>query len=117
AIFAAVGLGRPYRALAAAPPANDAIGGATVVGALPFHDMIDTTGATTDVQDEQAVAGPCFFSPTSASVWYRYTATAADSALFVDASASDYPVGVVITTRSPGSLAALICGGVSAGGA
>ena len=37
-------------------PANDKIGHAAVVSALPFHATLDTTGATTDAVDTQANA-------------------------------------------------------------
>jgi hypothetical protein len=48
----------------AAPPANDRIGSATRVSALPFRSVTDTRQATGSRSDGECVGG--------ASVWYRF---------------------------------------------
>jgi hypothetical protein len=101
-------------AAASAPPSNDTITGATVVPSLPFSNTVDTTGATTGPADAQANASNpnCTnpFGPTlNKSVWYKFTA-ATNGALGVDASASNYTVGVGIATGTPGALNVLTCG-------
>ena len=52
----------------AAPPANDAIASATVINpmALPYHDSLDNTQATTDAR---LMPTPC--GDVQNSVWYR----------------------------------------------
>ena len=90
-------------------PANDKIGHAAAVSALPFNDTLDTTGATTDAVDTQANAS-CGAPATGNSVWYKFTAGPNDKNIFVDASASDYFAGVLVATGTPGSLTTVSCG-------
>jgi hypothetical protein len=90
-------------------PKNDNPGKATAITALPFSDALDTTGATTGKVDTQANA-TCGAPATGNSVWYTFTATASDPAIFVDASFSDYNVGVLIATGTPGALTTVACG-------
>ena len=90
-------------------PANDRIGHAAVVSALPFHAKQDTTGATTDAVDTQANAS-CGAPSTANSVWYKFTAGPNDRNIFVDAFASDYPAGVLIATGTRGALTPVSCG-------
>lgn len=99
-------------ATATAAPSNDTIGGATLVTSLPFNAGIDTTGATTDAQDAQVNAS-CGAPATNASVWYRYTAVAGDSGIVVDGSTSDYTVGIIVATGTPGALTNVGCGPLS----
>ena len=40
----------------AAAPTNDTYAGRTVVSGLPFSDQVDTTGATTDADDDAIAA-------------------------------------------------------------
>lgn len=101
-------------AAASAPPSNDTITGARVVPSLPFSNTVDTTGATTGPADAQlnasnpACTNP--FSPTlNKTVWYKFTAGSAGG-LGVDASASNYTVGVGIATGTPGALTVVACG-------
>jgi hypothetical protein len=108
------GIGTAGTAAAATAPSNDAITGATVVPSLPFSHTVDTTGATSGPADAQlnasnpACTNP--FGPTlNKSVWYKFTA-GTTGALGVDASASNYAVGVVIASGTPGALTALTCG-------
>jgi hypothetical protein len=101
-------------AAASTPPSNDTFPGATVVPSLPFSDTVDTTGATSGPADAQLNASNpnCTnpFSPAlNKTVWYKFTA-ATKGALGVNASASNYQVGVIIATGTPGALTALTCG-------
>ena len=100
-------------AAAAVAPANDIITNATVVSSLPFHRTVDTTGAD-DRSDAQAHASnpECRnpFAPTlNKTVWYKFTA-GTQGRFAVDATASDYDVGILIATGPPGALTVLTCG-------
>ena len=90
------------------PPANDLIGGATVVPALPFTDTLDTTGATTDATDVQANS-LCGAPATNNSVWYKFTVGAGDTVLSVDTTGSTFSSGVLIATGTPGALKTIAC--------
>jgi hypothetical protein len=92
----------------AAPPSNDTFGGAVVIGALPFDDMVDTTEATTDA-DDAAWNASCGAPATDASVWYSFT-SASDIGVLVDTAGTDYTAGIAIVTGSPGSFATVACG-------
>ena len=96
----------------AAAPGNDAYGGRIAVGALPYSNSQDTTEATTDADDAEANAA-CGAPVTDASVWYEL-ASAADGAILVDVSASDYSAGVIVVSGSPGSFVVEACGPGSA---
>ncbi len=95
-------------AVAAAAPGNDTIGGATAIGALPFDAVQDTTGATSDSTDIDANAR-CGAPALDASVWYSITADS-DQGVVVDATASDYSVGVIVVSGEPGSFVLENCG-------
>jgi len=90
-------------------PANDKIGHAVAVSALPFSATLDTTGATTDAVDAQANAS-CGAPATNNSVWYTFTGGQNHHNIFVDASKSDYSAGVIIATGTPGALMTVSCG-------
>ena len=90
-------------------PANDTIGHAAAVSALPFSATLDTTGATTDAVDTQANAS-CGAPATGNSVWYKFTAGPNDKNIFVDTSTSNYFTGALIATGTPGSLTTVSCG-------
>jgi hypothetical protein len=102
--IASLGLAAPV--LAAAPTA-DLYTGRTVVGAIPFTESVDTTGATTDGDDAEAAA-QCGAPPTDASVWYEYTATS-DAGVIVDTNSSTYSTGVIVATGSPGTFSLVTC--------
>ena len=93
---------------AAAPPANDDIGSPTVVGALPFSDSLETTGATTGPTDP----GYCFapeLGPDPASVWYAYTA-AASGPLLATTFGTDYDTTLYVgTPDGSGGITVLGC--------
>ena len=90
-------------------PSNDLRANATVATSLPFSQVLDTTGATSDADDAVAQAR-CPFSPGfffGNSVWYSYTATA-DTSLVVDTNGTDYPVFAIIFA-GPVENSALTC--------
>jgi hypothetical protein len=98
----------------AAPPSNDAIGGATVVSALPYTATLDTSQATTDATDAQANQ-ECGAPATNNSVWFKYTAGPTDTRVAADTTGSTYSTGVLIATGTPGALVLEGCGPVSSG--
>jgi hypothetical protein len=79
----------------AAAPGNDTQAGATLIGALPFADTVDTSEATTDAQDA-ALNADCGAPVTNGSVWYSYTAPAGVDGIVVDVSASNFSAGALI---------------------
>ena len=87
-------------------PANDTISGATPV-TLGFSEVLDTTDATTDAQDDQ-LNETCGAPATDASVWYVLEGTG--TGVVVDVSSSDYSAGVLVGEGSPGSLETVVCG-------
>jgi hypothetical protein len=92
----------------AAAPTNDTYAGATVIGALPYAETLDTTEATTDADDIELNTN-CGAPATDASVWYSLT-PAADTTVIVDVSSSNYPAGVLVGVGSPGSFSIVTCG-------
>ncbi|MDQ1434640.1 MAG: hypothetical protein QOF59_1456 [Actinomycetota bacterium] len=111
-VFADVGPGGTLHLSIHGPapvPANDKIGHAAVVSALPYRATLDTTAATTDAVDTQANAS-CGAPATGNSVWYKFTAGPNDRNIFVDASASDYGAGVLVAKGTPGALTTVSCG-------
>jgi hypothetical protein len=66
-VLAGIAVGAP---VAAAPPPNDTAAGATPITALPFFDAVDTSEATTDQAELDAIA-PCLGVPAvERAVWY-----------------------------------------------
>jgi hypothetical protein len=102
-------LALPGSAWAQAPP-NDTFEQATVIPSLPFSQVLNTTQATIDSTDAEALAACDLPFPVSiaASVWYEYTPPA-DQSLFISTSGSSYSTGVGVLTGSPGSLSAVTC--------
>jgi hypothetical protein len=92
---------------AAAPPSNDTFAGATPA-VLGFTEQLDTSEATTDVDDAQLNA-TCAIPATDASVWYAFTIPA-DTDVVVDASQSSYSVGLLVATGTQGNLVTFSCG-------
>ena len=108
AAILAAGMATP---VLAAAPGNDAYAGRFVIGSIPFAQSIETTEATSDADDAEAMAA-CGAPAIEASVWYEVTA-ASDRPLVADVSASTYPAGLIVATGSPGSLAVVACGPLS----
>ena len=96
-------------AWAQAPP-NDTFGQATQITSLPFAQTLDTSEATTDPTDIEAVAACNLPVPVvpAATVWYQYTPSA-DQGLLISTDGSSYGTGVAVLTGSPGSLSAVTC--------
>ena len=88
----------------AAPPANDDVGAATVVGALPFSDTVDTSEATTAPGDLD-----CSGLEDTHTVWY--TITPQTDVVLGLRTTPQFPehVHTSIATGSPGSLSFLQC--------
>ena len=106
ALIAMSSLGLATPVLGAAP-SNDVYDNRVVVGTLPFNDVIDTTEATTDAFDTEAL-GECQPPAVDASVWYELTPEA-DGPVVIDASASSYAVGILVVIGSPGGFQIIAC--------
>lgn len=92
----------------AAPPVNDDVAGATVLGPAPFHLEQDTTEATTSAE-EAALNEFCGAPAFEQGVWFTGTA-AADAVVVVDVTASDYSAGILVLGGEPGNFFPLTCG-------
>lgn len=93
---------------AAAPPANDDIGGALPL-TVPDTVSQDTTEATTSQLEADLNATFCGAPTLEHGVWF--TATATDSTVVgIDVTASDYSAGILVAQGSPGALEPLLCG-------
>jgi hypothetical protein len=102
------GLVLPTAATAnAAPPTNDDITGATVIGGVPFHLEQDTTEATTS-PEETAWNDYCGAPVFEHGVWFTATA-ATDASLVADVTASDYSAGIVVLAGAPVNPVPLQC--------
>jgi hypothetical protein len=92
-----------------AAPANDEQDGAAVVGALPYTDARDTTGATSVPTDPGYCLAP-EFGPDPATVWYRYTALTSGP-LLATTFGSDYDTTLYVgTPGTGGAIDVLDCG-------
>jgi hypothetical protein len=92
----------------AAAPGNDTYPARELIGSLPFTASLDTSEATADALDAEA-AGDCGAPATDASVWYELVPDI-DGQVLIDAGASDYAVGIIVVTGSPGSFELQSCG-------
>lgn len=92
----------------AAPPGNDDIAGAAVLGPVPFTVVQDTTEATTSA-DETVFNDFCGAPVLEHGVWFTATATA-DANVVADVTASDYSAGILVLSGEPGNLSPLLCG-------
>lgn len=100
-----VGLAAPVMA---ASPGNDVYAGREAIGSLPFDVSVDTTEATTDADDAEAAAA-CGAPFIDASVWYEFTPDV-DTQVTISGLASDYSVGIIVVSGSPGSFEFQGCG-------
>jgi hypothetical protein len=96
ALAAATTLSLGERPAAAAPPPNDAIASATVIGALPFHASVDTTEATSE-------SGDPVYAGRGATVWYSFTPRESVRVL-LDTAGSDYDTTLFVFKGPPGAL-------------
>jgi hypothetical protein len=92
----------------AAVPGNDDPAGAVVVTTVPSTFTQDTTEATTSAE-ETDFNSFCGAPALEHGVWYQATPTV-DEDVVVDVTASDYGVGVLVLSGSPGSFTPLLCG-------
>jgi|FLYL01.1.fsa_nt_gi hypothetical protein len=109
-VFLTLGFGLtfgPALPTLADPPSNDTFAGATLIGELPFEEIVDTSEATTDEIDAELNAS-CGAPATDASVWYSLTLDQATPVL-VDVSASGYSAGVIVAAGEPGSFEVVSC--------
>src|SRR5262249_18581876 len=93
-------------AVPAAP--NDVCGAATVIGALPFTDVVGTQTATTSASDPLqscSFAGP---ARNARSVWYAFTPPVAGTVV-VDTLGSDYDTVLTADTGSCGAPVEVAC--------
>jgi len=91
----------------AAAPGNDDIGGATVVGGIPYTDgPLDTTEATSGAGDPPF----CYGGPgDSATVWYSFTADGS-ARLQADTVGSDYDTTLYVgTPDGQGGISVIAC--------
>ena len=107
-VLAAAWFGAGAAPASAQPPANDHFDGATAISAVPFTQILDTTQATVDAVDAEALAACGVTVPTAASVWYAYTPVR-DGLVTVDTAGSTYSTGIAVLTGAPGSLSATSC--------
>jgi hypothetical protein len=85
------------------PPVNDDFDDATVVGTLPFTDVVNTLIATTGVDDPSGCSN-------NQSVWYALTLPG-DKKIEADTFGSSYFGEISVWTGSRGSLTQELCGG------
>jgi len=88
------------------PPPNDDIDQATVIGAFPFTDTVDTVSATRSADDP---SGACT-AGLYANVWYQFTPQA-DTFVTLDAPESDYMTQWAILRGTRGALTTVTCRG------
>ena len=94
---------------AAAPPSNDTVMGATPIGGLPFFNEVDTSEATTDQAELDAIA-PCAGVPAvERAVWYVAQVTTDAAAVRTDVSGSDYSAGIAVFVGEPTAAGFVAC--------
>jgi hypothetical protein len=106
AVVCVLGFAGTPVALGQSAPPNDDFDGATVIGAVPFTDTVDTTTATVAVDEPTDCDGG--FGPLLNSVWYRFTPAEGGPYEFSTAGSS-YSTAVGIYTGSRGSLTQVSC--------
>jgi hypothetical protein len=92
-------------ALAAGPPPNDDISNATVIGALPFHEVENITQATFDSSTDPT---DCYTGQPQ-TVWYKFTPATSQEVVF-DPTPSSEDMEIGVYTGSPGALSLVACG-------
>lgn len=85
----------------AAPPTNDDFDAATVIGTLPFNDVLDTSEATTAADDPDC-------GGNGSTVWYAFTPSG-DTGVMANTFGSDYDTTLSVYTGPRGSLTQLAC--------
>jgi hypothetical protein len=92
----------------AAPPGNDEVSGATVLGPAPSHVEQLTTEATTSPEEAQW-NDSCGAPVLEHGVWFTATSTA-DVDITVDVTGSDFGAGILVLAGEPDSFAPISCG-------
>ena len=92
----------------AAPPANDTLAGAVVVGPLPFSHSQSTTEATSDAF-ETSLNEFCGAPAVEHGVWFTATPTV-DAFVGIDTTGSDYSAGIMVFEGTPTPEGLLACG-------
>ncbi len=90
------------------PPPNDECADATEIPALPFSDVLDTTGATQGAFDPLQSCTPQTIAQNSNSVWYRFTAPG-DGVVHASTAGSTYDTLVGVLTGACGTLVEAAC--------
>jgi len=86
------------------PPVNDDFANATIIGTIPFMvDGLDTTDATTQVNDPATSCGSTDVPQQSHSVWFRYTPSDTGNHN-INTLDSDYDTVLAVWTGSWGAL-------------
>ncbi|MGA9770991.1 MAG: hypothetical protein WBV94_18295 [Blastocatellia bacterium] len=85
-------------------PTNDSCQTPRVISSLPFQDELDTSKATSAVDDPASCAG----NQLQKTVWYTIT-PGVDTVYGIDTLASDYDTVVSIYTGACGALAPVAC--------
>jgi hypothetical protein len=93
----------------AAPPANDNFVSAIAVTAATFTSSVDNSGATSEATDP---VPPCVAglskNPTGKSVWWKYTAGSAGTAV-ITTLGSSYDTVLSVYTGAPGNFVNVAC--------
>jgi hypothetical protein len=89
-----------------APPPNDDFAAATSLVTVPFLSTVDTSNATTAVDDPALTA--CSLPAGTKSVWYAYTPSTS-RLVYLDTFGSSYDTMIGVFTGSRGSLTAVTC--------
>ncbi len=106
---AVIGLGVASGPAWAQAPPNDTFEQATQIPSVPFSQTLDTSEATTDATDAEALAACGIPVSGAATVWYEYTPSADQSLVISTSGSTNYTTGVAVLTGSPGSLSAVTC--------
>jgi photosystem II stability/assembly factor-like uncharacterized protein len=95
----------------AIPPPNDNFANATVAGAVPFTNTVNSAFATTPATDPTpACAFPgAALSGRAKSIWYRYTASASGMVTADTFGSSVFDTILSVWTGSSGALTAAAC--------
>lgn len=84
-------------------PFNDNINNASYITTTPYNTSVNTTDATSDVNDPL----PCGI-PTTYTVWYRYVPPVTGT-LTIDLTGSNYDTLVGVYRGTPGNLTEIAC--------
>ena len=89
------------------PPANDNLADATIIGALPFDDTVDTLAAS--LETGEPTPSCAYYGSAYRSVWYAFTPTTSGVVSASIPSAAFAPVFAVYTGNSLAGLTEVGC--------